>query len=62
MQTIETIRDLLDEMPVLSEISKNLPFPYNVVIEQKIKEFNAYLSDAHTNELERQEKKKRTKK
>ncbi|WP_434981549.1 hypothetical protein [Daejeonia sp. YH14] len=62
MQAIETVRSLLDEIPVLAEISKDMPFPYNVVIRQKIKEFNTYLTEIHTKEIQKQERKKRTKK
>ena len=53
MQTINTIRELLDEIPTLSEISKDLPFPYNTIINQKIKEFTIYLEEIHTKELDR---------
>ena len=53
MKTIETIRELLDEMPTLAEISKGLPFPYNTIVNQKIKEFNAYLEEIHTKEIDR---------
>lgn len=55
MNAIETIRQLLDEMPILAEISNDLPFPYNVIIKQKTKEFNAYLEEIHTIETEKQE-------
>lgn len=57
METINTIRDLLDETPILTEISKALPFPYSIIINQKIKELNAYLVEIHTLELESTETK-----
>lgn len=57
METINTIRDLLDETPILTEISKDLPFPYSIIINQKIKELNAYLVEIHTLELESTETK-----
>lgn len=52
MQTIDTIRELLDEMPILAQISKDLPFPYITIISRKIKEFNAYLEEIHTEEID----------
>ncbi|WP_407503434.1 hypothetical protein [Elizabethkingia miricola] len=52
MNTIETIRQLLDEMPVIAEISNDMPFPYKIIIEQKTKEFNAYLEEIHEIEIE----------
>lgn len=51
MKTINIIRELLDEMPILGEISKDLPFPYITIISQKIKEFNAYLEEINTEEI-----------
>jgi len=52
MKTIDNIRELLDEMPILSQIAKDLPFPYKPIINQKIKEFNSYLEEIHSQELD----------
>lgn len=51
MQTINTIRELLDEVPVITEISKNLPPFYKIHIAEKIKDFNAYLEEIHNKEI-----------
>jgi hypothetical protein len=59
MIPIETIRELLDEMPVLTEITKALPFPYNTVVNLKIDEFTRYLEniqELEINQLEKQTK------
>ena len=53
MKTLKIIRELLDEIPIVIEISKDLPFPYNIVIEQKTKEFNAYLIEINSLETEK---------
>ena len=52
MKTIEIIHQLLDEMPVIAEISNEMPFHYRIIIEQKTKEFNAYLEEIHEIEIE----------
>lgn len=59
MLPIETIRELLDEMPVLTEITKVLPFPYNTFVNLKIDEFTRYLEtiqELEINQLEKQTK------
>lgn len=54
MKIIDTIQKLIDEMAVFSEISKEIPPPYNVILNQKIFSINAYLSKILTLETEQQ--------
>ncbi|MEG2309764.1 hypothetical protein [Chryseobacterium sp.] len=51
METINTIRELLDETPVLAEISNNLPPYYKIPITEKIKDLHTYLEEIHNKEM-----------
>lgn len=51
METINTIRELLDEVPVLAEISKSLPAYYKTTITEKIRDLHTYLEEIHNKEM-----------
>ncbi|WP_407509140.1 hypothetical protein [Elizabethkingia anophelis] len=50
--SIKAIEDLLDEMPVLTELSKNIPEAKRLIIDLKIYEFQMYLEMILEIELE----------
>lgn len=52
METIKTLRELLDEIPVITEIAKDLPPYYKNYVNEKIKELHTYLENAHNKEME----------
>lgn len=52
MSTIDIIQKIADEIAVIREISKELPQPYSVIVNQKIIDFNSYLAKALTLETE----------
>lgn len=50
MTTAEIVKSLLDEMPVIQEISKDLPTPYKKKFRKKLKNINRYLVEILTSE------------
>ena len=58
MTTINTVQKIFDEMAVFSEISKDIPPPYNVILNKKIFSINAYLSKILTLETDFQNSEK----